>query len=249
MCTVLKSSTSASIVVQPGKIFPAFYGTNSSLQCLQKSTIDPHPNHMNNCRAMAQTVNGRPLTAEARVRARVGTCGVCGGQSGTGTDRYVSEFFGFSLSTPFHHGSPHSYIMRGINNRPAGGRSSETSSYAIDMNMKIHFILSSLYDQILPMNSFFQVFRQKLLSHVSYIPRLDLIILLKSSEKYKYEAPQYVIFSILFLLPLLGPHNLLITLFSNTLFNLCCSFDVRDSIPRVGIYIVTKIKYREPVVI
>jgi hypothetical protein len=86
-------------------------------------------------------------------------------------------------------------------------------------------------------------------TYLAYLPLLDLIILLKSSEKYKYEAPQYVIFSILYLLPLLGPHNLLITLFSNTLFNLCCSFDVRDSIPRVGIYIVLKIKYREPVVI
>jgi hypothetical protein len=30
-------------------------------------------------------VSGRPLTAEARVRARVNPCGICGGQSGTGT--------------------------------------------------------------------------------------------------------------------------------------------------------------------
>jgi hypothetical protein len=40
---------------------------------------------------MAQAVSRRPLTAEARVRSRIIQCGICGGQSGTGT--------GFSLST------------------------------------------------------------------------------------------------------------------------------------------------------
>jgi hypothetical protein len=39
---------------------------------------------------MAQVVSRRPLTAEARVRARVNPCGICDGQSGTGA--------GFSLS-------------------------------------------------------------------------------------------------------------------------------------------------------
>jgi hypothetical protein len=34
---------------------------------------------------MAQAVSGRPPTAEARVRSRVGPCGICGGQNGTGT--------------------------------------------------------------------------------------------------------------------------------------------------------------------
>jgi hypothetical protein len=43
-------------------------------------------------RAMAQAVSRRPHAAEARVRSRVGPCGICGGQSGTGT--------GFPPSTP-----------------------------------------------------------------------------------------------------------------------------------------------------
>ena len=34
---------------------------------------------------MARAVSRRPITAEARVRSRVSPCGICGGQSGTGT--------------------------------------------------------------------------------------------------------------------------------------------------------------------
>jgi hypothetical protein len=34
---------------------------------------------------MAQAVSRRPLAAETRVRSWVGPCGICGGQSGTGT--------------------------------------------------------------------------------------------------------------------------------------------------------------------
>jgi hypothetical protein len=40
---------------------------------------------------MAQAVSRRPLTAEAQVRSWVRPCGICGGQSATGTV--------FSLST------------------------------------------------------------------------------------------------------------------------------------------------------
>jgi hypothetical protein len=43
---------------------------------------------------MAQAVSRRPPTADFRVQSRVSPCGICVGQSGTGT--------GFSLSISFH---------------------------------------------------------------------------------------------------------------------------------------------------
>jgi hypothetical protein len=39
----------------------------------------------NDGRAMAQAVSRRPLTTEARVRSRVSSCGIFGGQSGNET--------------------------------------------------------------------------------------------------------------------------------------------------------------------
>jgi hypothetical protein len=43
---------------------------------------------------MAHAVSHRPLNAEARVRARVSPCEICGGQSGTGIN--------FPLSSSVH---------------------------------------------------------------------------------------------------------------------------------------------------
>jgi hypothetical protein len=68
--------------------------------------------HLKDC-AMAQVVSRRPLTAEAWVRARVNPCGICGGQSGTGTG-FFSEFFGFPLSISFHRRSPNSYHLGNV---------------------------------------------------------------------------------------------------------------------------------------
>jgi hypothetical protein len=39
----------------------------------------------------------------------------------------------FSLYISFHHGAPYSYITWEINNRPSGGRNSETYSHPIDI--------------------------------------------------------------------------------------------------------------------
>jgi hypothetical protein len=86
-------------------------------------------------RAIAQAVNRLFLTEEDGVRALVSPCGICSGQSGSRT--------GFSQSSsvcPISIISPRFsiliYITRGMNNRPVGGRSSETSSHPIDMNNK-----------------------------------------------------------------------------------------------------------------
>jgi hypothetical protein len=81
---------------------------------------------------MAQAVSRRPLTAEARVRGQVSPCGICGGQSGTGIDCSPR-----SSVSPYQYQStvdPYSYIIWRINNRPAGGSSSDIQSHTINMN-------------------------------------------------------------------------------------------------------------------
>jgi hypothetical protein len=48
-------------------------------------------------RTVAQAVSRRPLTAEARIRARASPSGICGGQSGTGTG-FSPSFSAFPIS-------------------------------------------------------------------------------------------------------------------------------------------------------
>jgi hypothetical protein len=84
-------------------------------------------------RAMARTVSRRPFTAEDRVRSHVSPCGICGGQSGTGT--------GFSPSTSVFSCQFHSIgpplqgkkkkliiFITGLHNKPQGCGASVASA-------------------------------------------------------------------------------------------------------------------------
>jgi hypothetical protein len=73
---------------------------------------------------MAQVVSRLPYIPEARVRAWVCPCGICGGQSDT-----VIVFSQSSSVFPSQYHFtvfPFSYITWKMNNRPVGGSSSET---------------------------------------------------------------------------------------------------------------------------
>jgi hypothetical protein len=81
---------------------------------------------------MVQVVRGRPLTPQARFRARVSSSGFVMDEVALG--EVFSEFFGFPNLVPFHRGSPYSHFICGMDKRPVGGRSSQTQSHLIDMN-------------------------------------------------------------------------------------------------------------------
>jgi hypothetical protein len=81
---------------------------------------------------MAQAVSHRPLTAEARVLTQFTPRGICIEYSGTDTC-----FCQSSSVFPCQYKSTaalHTRIIWGMNNRPVGGRSSETWCHHIDMS-------------------------------------------------------------------------------------------------------------------
>jgi hypothetical protein len=72
-------------------------------------------------RAITQEVSRRLPTVAARVRAQVRSCGICGGQSGTGAS--FLRVLRFPLSILIPPTAPHSsFITRGWYNGPISGR-------------------------------------------------------------------------------------------------------------------------------
>jgi hypothetical protein len=73
---------------------------------------------------MDQAVSHLPLAAEAQVRDRVNPCGICGGQSGTGTGFTPTSSFFLCL---YHSAvALQTHIIWRVNNMSASGISSET---------------------------------------------------------------------------------------------------------------------------
>jgi hypothetical protein len=67
-----------------GSATQTFIGNNCN-DCNDCNDWNTNCYNCNAGRAMAQAVSRWPLTAEARVLSRVSPCGICGGQSGSGT--------------------------------------------------------------------------------------------------------------------------------------------------------------------
>jgi hypothetical protein len=70
-------------------------------------------------RFIAGAVGRRPLTGETQARYHVSPCGICSGQSGTGTN---SRFFPFIVIPPMHHShlDLHIILSRRTNGRNLG---------------------------------------------------------------------------------------------------------------------------------
>jgi hypothetical protein len=99
---------------------PASY-SNSSQQLNPSGYLTNSLTHQPD-RAIAQAVSRRLPTSAARVPAQVRSCGICGGQSGTGA--HFLRVLRFPLPILIPPTAPHSSssIIRGWYNRPNSGR-------------------------------------------------------------------------------------------------------------------------------
>jgi hypothetical protein len=80
---------------------------------------------------MAQAVSRWLPTAAARVHTRVWSCGVCGGQSGTGAGFLLVLRFALPIFIPPISPQSPSPIIRGWYNRPVSGRSTQSPTLLI----------------------------------------------------------------------------------------------------------------------
>jgi hypothetical protein len=86
---------------------------------------------------MAQAVSPRSLTTDARVCVWVSPCGICVEELALGqVSLRVLPVSPVPVIPPWLF-TVNLYITWGMNNRPARGRSSETSSHSIDMSHKM----------------------------------------------------------------------------------------------------------------
>jgi hypothetical protein len=84
---------------------------------------------------MAQAVSRRPLTAEARIRSQFSPCGICSGQSGTGTGFFprALRYSPVSFIPPVLHykekgGKKLIFFITRLHNKPQGCNASVASA-------------------------------------------------------------------------------------------------------------------------
>jgi hypothetical protein len=97
--------------------------------------------YLNTGRAIAQAVSRRLLTAGARVRARVRSCWICGGQSDGGADFLRVLRLPLPIDIPLIAPQSPSSITWCWYNRPNGGRSTKwTQSHTMRENRNIIYL-------------------------------------------------------------------------------------------------------------